>query len=177
MKTDVENPQSVVLELATRTVRIPVSDGNIFTFPDGVPAFEDYRQFVVYYDTQMQPFFFMKSLGLSPEISFVCVDPFMICKDYQIRLEHSDLQTLDLKRGEDAFVFTIVTVNDDPCDITVNLKGPVVLNMKNKRGRQVICEGSEYDVRYRVWDALSEIDDSGKTSSPNTWVETTTNCL
>jgi flagellar assembly factor FliW len=178
MKKQNETPQPMVLEPATRTVRIPVSDGNIFTFPDGVPAFEDYRQFVVYYDTQMQPFFFMKSLGVTPEVSFVCIDPFMICPDYQIQLERSDLQALDLKRGTDAFVFAIVTVNDDPCDITANLKGPIVLNMKNKRGRQVICEGSEHDVRYRVWDALSQINDDGAVSTTGTWVEpTTTNCL
>lgn len=177
MKNHDELLQPMVLEPQTRTVRIPVSEGNIFTFPDGVPAFEDYRQFVVYYDTQMQPFFFMKSIGVSPEISFVCVDPFMICPDYQIKLERRDLQALELKRGADAFVFSIVTVTDDPCDITANLKGPVVLNMRNKRGRQVICEGSRYDVRFRVWEALSDVEEEDPESTGGAWVGTRTNCL
>ncbi|QBG47404.1 hypothetical protein EGM51_08365 [Verrucomicrobia bacterium S94] len=151
-----ETPDPMVLETETRSIRIPVSDGNIFTFPDGVPAFEEYREFVLYCNTDVQPFFFMKSIGISPEVSFVCIDPFLVCPDYQVRVGPSDLQALDLTSGEDAFIFSFVTVRDNPCDITANLQGPVILNMKNSRGRQIISEGTKYDVRFRVWDALME---------------------
>ncbi len=156
MNNQNETPRPLVLEPETRTVRIPVSDDNLFSFPDGVPAFEEYKQFVLYCNTDMQPFFFMKSIGVSPEISFVCIDPFLVCPDYQVRVGASDLNALGLKRGEDAFVFSFVTVHDDPCNITANLQGPVVLNTKNSTGRQIICEGLKHDVRYRVWDALME---------------------
>ena len=177
MKNNEVMPKPIVLEPETRTVRIPVSDDNIFTFPDGVPAFEDYRQFIVYYDTEMQPFFFMKSIGISPEISFVCIDPFLVCPEYQIRIERSDLQALRLKRGEDAFVFSIVTVSDNPCDITTNLKGPVVINMKNKQGRQLICEGAQHDVKYRVWDALSKITHDEEMLADDNFIREAKSCL
>lgn len=166
-KTD-ETPIPMVLETETRTVRIPVSDGNIFAFPDGVPAFEDYKQFVLYCSTDMQPFFFMKSLGVSPEVSFVCVDPFLVCPDYQVRVGPADLKALELKRGEDAFVFSFVTVHDNPGDITANLQGPVVLNMKNSRGRQIISEGTKHDVRFKVWDALMQVEEA---SAANEFVQ------
>ncbi|MDF7800898.1 flagellar assembly protein FliW [Pontiellaceae bacterium B1224] len=156
MNTIDEKPIPMVLETETRTVRIPVSDGNIFAFPDGVPAFEDYKQFVLYCNTDMQPFFFMKSIGVTPEVSFVCIDPFLVCPDFQVRVGLADLEKLGLKRGEDAFVFSFVTVHDDPRDITANLQGPVVLNMNNCLGRQVISEGTKHDVRFRVWDALMQ---------------------
>ncbi len=154
-----ETQPAMVLETMTRTVQIPISDGNIFTFPEGVPAFEDYRQFILYCNTDMQPFFFMKSIGVSPEVSFVCVDPFLVCPDYQVRVGPADLQALELKRGEDAFVFSFVTVPKNPCDITANLQGPVILNIKNSRGRQIICDRAGHEVRYRVWDALMKIED------------------
>jgi flagellar assembly factor FliW len=161
MNNQNEIPSPLVLEPETRTVRIPVSNDNLFKFPDGIPAFEDYKQFVLYCNTDMQPFFFMKSLGVSPEISFVCVDPFLVCPDYQVRIGAADLNALGLKRGEDAFVFSFVTVYDNACDITANLQGPVVLNLKNSTGRQIICEGLKHDVRYRVWDALMKQDVNG----------------
>lgn len=154
MKTTNETPTPMILETDTLTVRIPVGDGNIFKFPDGVPAFEDYQQFVLYCNTDIQPFFFMKSIGISPEVSFVCIDPFLVCPDYQVKVGPGDLQALELKRGEDAFVFSFVTVHDNPRDITANLQGPVVLNLKNSRGRQIISEGTSHSVRFRVWDAL-----------------------
>jgi flagellar assembly factor FliW len=66
---------------------------------------------------------------------------------------------LELKRSEDAFVFSFVTVRDDVTEITANLQGPVVLNQKKGVGRQIISEGSFCDVRFKVWDALMNIDD------------------
>jgi len=156
-----EKQQAMVLDPMTRTVQIPINEGNIFTFPDGVPAFEDYHQFVLYCNTDMQPFFFMKSVGVDPEVSFVCIEPFLVCSDYRVRVGPGDLKALELKHGEDAFVFSFVTVPEDPCEITANLQGPVVLNMKNSRGRQIISEGSKYSVRHQVWDALME---AGKAS-------------
>lgn len=165
-KTD-ETPIPMVLETETRTVRIPISDGNIFTFEDGVPAFEDYKQFVLYCNTEMQPFFFMKSIGITPEVSFVCVDPFLVSPNYQVKIGAANLKALNLKRGEDAFVFSFVTVHDDPSDITANLQGPVVLNLKNSRGRQIISEGTKYDVRFKVWDALMQVgDESAELDDP-----------
>jgi len=175
MKSDI-TPTPMVLETETRTVRIPVSDGNIFTFPEGVPAFEDYKQFVMYCNTDMQPFFFMKSIGVSPEISFVCIDPYLIYPDYQVRVGPADLQALNLKRGQDAFVFSFVTVRDNACDITANLQGPVVLNLKNSRGRQVICEGVQYDVRFRVWDALMQVEEEQKLDEPQVPFSVNTRC-
>lgn len=160
MKPNTEMPTPMLLETDTRTVRIPVSNDNIFTFPDGVPAFEDYKQFVLYCNTDMQPFFFMKSIGVSPEVSFVCIDPFLICPEYQMKVGPADLKALHLKRSEDTFAFAFVTVRDDPCEITANLQGPVIVNLKNSMGRQIICDGKQNDVRYRVWDALMKIDDN-----------------
>lgn len=160
-----EHAEPMVLEPITRTVEIPVSNGNIFRFPDGVPAFEDYKEFVLYCNTEMQPFFFMKSIGVAPEISFVCIDPFLICPDYRIRVGQADLKALDLKRCEDSFAFSFVTLRDNPCDITCNLQGPVVLNLKKGIGRQIISEGTSHDVRFRVWDALMEMEETQSADS------------
>jgi flagellar assembly factor FliW len=149
----------IVLEPMTRTVGIPVNQDNIFTFPEGIPAFEEYKQFVLYCDTQLQPFFFLKSLGVSPEISFVCVDPYLVCPDFRVRIGGADLKALNLENREDAFVFSTVTVREDPREITANLQGPMIINLKNATGKQVICEGGAHDVRYRIWEAINQLKD------------------
>ncbi len=158
MKREEESSGGMVLESMTRSVRIPVGEANIFTFPDGVPAFEEYNKFVLSFNEDVKPFFMMKSVGISPEISFVCIDPTLICPDYKIKVGPSDVQVLELKNAGEAFVFSLVTVRDKPSDITANLQGPVVLNLKNFRGRQIICDGSKYDVRYRIWDAIRNVE-------------------
>jgi len=42
-------------------------------------------------------------------------------------------------------------------DITANLQGPVIVNIQACIGKQIICEGQNYPVRYRIWDALSRL--------------------
>lgn len=158
-----ENKQEpFVLETLTRTGEIPVTKDKIFVFPVGIPAFEEYHQFVLYCDLQFQPFFFLKSVGISPEISFVCIDPFMVCPEYKVRLGSADIEILGLACKEDAFVFSMVTVRDNPEDITTNLVGPVVLNLKNSLGKQVINECKNFGVRTRIWERVSELSEEKK---------------
>ncbi len=154
--------EPIVLETITQTAEIPVNEGNVFVFPEGVPAFEEYRQFVLCCDEEVQPFFFLKSVGISPEISFVCVDPYLVNSDYKVRLGSADLKTLGLGSKKDAFVFSAVTVRDNPEDITANLIGPFVLNLKNCTGKQVVNENARYSVRTRIWDKINELKENKK---------------
>ena len=162
MESTEDKLDPIVLETITQTVEIPVNHDNIFVFPEGVPAFEEYRQFVLYCDTQLQPFFFLKSVGISPEISFVCVDPYLVSSDYKVRLSSADMKTLGLASKEDAFVFSAVTVRDNPEEITANLVGPFVLNLKNCTGKQVINENGRYSVRTKIWEKINELKEQQK---------------
>ena len=157
METTDKNQDAIVLEPQTRTAQIPVNHENIFVFPEGIPAFEEYRQFILYCDTQLQPFFFLKSVGISPEISFVCVDPYLVCPDYKVHLSASDLKTLGLTDKKDCFVLSTVTVKEKPEDITANLVGPCIINLKNCTGKQVINDSGKYSVRTRIWDRINEL--------------------
>ena len=157
MKINENNAEPMVLGSFTRMVKIPVNQENVFVFPEGIPAFEEYRQFVLYCDTQLQPFFFLKSVGISPEISFVCVDPYLIDPNYKVRLSNADMKTLGLADQKDAFVFSTVTVRDEPEDTTANLVGPCVVNLKNYTGKQVINESGKYSVRTRIWERINEL--------------------
>ena len=47
-----------------------------------------------------------------------------------------------------------VTVPSDLTKMTVNLKGPIVINAQTRRACQVIVEGDEYAVKYPIYDIL-----------------------
>lgn len=154
----------IELSAATRIVHLKKSEQYVFNFPDGVPAFEEYQNFMLFSTEDMQPFFQMKSVGEGPELSFVCIDPFLICPDYRVKISKGDLKMLGLERAEDAFVYSLVTLSSDPQNITANLQGPMVLNLKTGLGKQIICEGGEYDVRYRIMDAINGMADRPESS-------------
>jgi len=140
-------------------IPLQIQPENIFHFPEGVPAFESARQFIFFSKPDTPPFFFMQAIEPA-DLSFVCIDPFRICPDYRLNLSDADTEFLGLQRPEEAFTAAIVTVAPDPSNITANLHGPVVVNMRTRIGRQVVCEGGEYPTRYRIWDALGRLEDS-----------------
>jgi len=163
-QTQEEKPLSV--DSYARLVALPIHSENIFHFPDGLPAFESLKEFVFLCKPDTRPFFFMQALN-PPDISFVCIDPFLVYPDYTPKVSDADARFLNLTSMEDALIISIVTVSKNVEDITVNLQGPVVVNIRSSVGRQVICESQNYPVRYRMWDALNRIETRKKALQPD----------
>ncbi len=139
-----------------RLVNLPVTPSNIFHFPDGLPAFEYVHEFVFLCQPDIMPFFIMQSLK-PRDLAFICIDPFLVCPGYSPVIEEADVKALELKRREDAFLFSIVTVRRNMRDITTNLQGPVVVNLRTGIGRQISCSDKNLPVRYRLWDAVLKL--------------------
>jgi len=132
----------------------PLDESVVFNFPDGVPAFEDSKRFVLVVNEKIRPFFYLKSLDISG-LGFVCIDPFMICADYSIRIPAKDQSLLGLSDPSSAFVLAFVTVEKDPHETTANLLAPVIINTDNMVGRQVILD-ENWPVRFNIWHGLEE---------------------
>lgn len=141
----------------SRLVAYPVQAQNIFHFPEGVPAFEQVKEFVFLSKPDSRPFLFMQALR-PQDLSFVCIDPFLIDPDYAPRISDADAKFLHLNAVEDALVLCIVTVARDVTNTTANLQAPLVININACMGKQIICDGQNYPVRYRIWDALDNIE-------------------
>lgn len=139
-----------------RLVSMPIHSENIFHFPEGLPAFEDVKEFVFLMKPDTQPFMFMHSIK-PPDLVFVCIDPFIVCPGYQPRISDADTSFLHLERPEDALVLAIVTVRKDVSETTANLQAPIIINMQTSLGKQIICEGQNYEMRYKIWAALDKI--------------------
>ena len=129
----------------------------IFNFPDGIPAFEHTHRFVILLNENIKPFVYLKSLD-DENLGFVCIDPFLVCaKDYSIKIPAKDLSLLEIKDSASALILSMVTVDKDPRNTTTNLLAPIIINMDNLAGRQVILE-ENYPVRFRIWDSLEEME-------------------
>ncbi|MDD3500922.1 MAG: flagellar assembly protein FliW, partial [Candidatus Cloacimonetes bacterium] len=53
---------------------------------------------------------------------------------------------------EDALVLVIVTVPKDPAKMTANLKGPILINTKNRLAKQLVIDNNDYSIKYRLLD-------------------------
>lgn len=119
----------------------------IFHFPFGLYAFEDLHSFALL-DAAEKPFYWLQSLEFE-ELAFLLVQPQLLCSDYQLsNVSWQEFNSIGLKDKDDEQLlsFGIITLNQQ--NPTVNLQGPVLLNKKQKLGRQVILHNDKWGVRH-----------------------------
>ena len=132
-----------------------VHNDNIFKFPEGILGFEDIHEYIFIMNEKVAPFMFMQAID-EPNLSFVCIEIFRICPDYNIVLPDSAVEALEIEDPNDVLAIALVTVRKDVIETTANLMSPIIINMKNSKAQQVIIENSEYPVRYKVWDSIEK---------------------
>ena len=75
------------------------------------------------------------------------VSPRRFVPDYQARVYRRELEPLQLSRAADAQILVILSQHDEA--ITLNLKGPLVINLERRLGRQVVVNDDQ-SVQYVV---------------------------
>lgn len=128
--------------------RIEISDEDIITFPDGLPGFEDLRGFTLLsMGEEYRNLFLLQSVE-KPEICFVVTDPFVIYNGYEVQLEDDDLELLGITTPDTVMTLAIVVIPEDPSDVRVNLKAPVIINVDRRLGKQVLQRDESLPIRY-----------------------------
>jgi flagellar assembly factor FliW len=126
---------------------LEVKPDNIVHLPLGLLGFEDHKQYVLLAQAEETPFLWLQMLE-APHQAFLVIPPTHVSADYQPELGQEDVEFLGLEDPEDAWVLNIVTLRPSG-EATVNLKGPIVLNRKTLKGKQVIpLNATEYTLRH-----------------------------
>jgi flagellar assembly factor FliW len=155
MKPVINFAKAPAMEISNddRCVIKSVHPENIFTFPEGILGFENINEYIFLMNEKVKPFLFMQALHDS-DLSFVCVETFLIRPDYSMKLNDATVNALELKNASDALVLSLVTVRKRIEDITANLISPIVINLRNSKAKQVVLEDSKYEVKYNIWEAI-----------------------
>lgn len=118
-----------------------VMDG-VVTFAEGLPGFEDCRQYVIVASPDMQPFTVMQGVAEGGP-SFVAIDPRVVDRGYRAALDRVERERLLADEREPLLWLAIVAAGEDG-SATANLRAPVVINPGSMRGIQVIAVDSPY---------------------------------
>ena len=137
---------STVVNLSThRFGNLIIEKENIITFEQGLLGFEELTQFAIVAVEECLPFEWLVSLE-DPVVAFPILDPTLLFSDYKPSLTKEDLVLLDIKNEMDVEMFCIVTLGETPKNVTLNLKGPILINMKNKMGKQIVLTEDYYSL-------------------------------
>lgn len=119
---------------------ILVEDRHIFNFPNGILGFEDLREFVLISDEETEPFKWLISLE-EPEIGFPLLSP------WHIDITYNPGRGFDLEKQ---VIMVVVTLEDERGQMTANMKAPLIFNVSEQTGEQVILPKDKYSPSYII---------------------------
>lgn len=123
--------------IRTSRGEIEVNSTDIIHFPEGLIGFEEYRDFIIFDLKDCYPFKSMLSVSEGGP-DFVVLEPLEVFEDYAPYVSSIPAGHSDLGSPSDLVLLSIVTLAERPEDITVNLRGPIFLDLKSRSARQVV---------------------------------------
>ena len=137
----------------TRFGEIEVDEKEELVMPSGVIGFPELKKFVLLDHDENSPFKWLQSLT-DGSIAFVVMNPLLFKPDYVVEVGGAELSDLNIEKEEDAIVSVILTMPSDPSKITANLKAPLVFNLNNRKGKQIILSNSDFSTRHNIMDEI-----------------------
>jgi flagellar assembly factor FliW len=137
----------------TRFGEIDVPESDVVHLPSGLIGFPELKQYVLLDHDKDSPFKWFQSIE-DGAIAFVLIDPLLFNPDYVAEVTDSELAELDVQSEEDLVISVIVTVPSNPQNMTANLKAPLIFNLKNRRGKQVILNTSAFTTRHNIMEEV-----------------------
>ena len=135
---------------------VEIADDKIIHFPSGIVGFPELTEFTLLHDEEKGPgsLHWLQSIQ-EPDFAMPVRDPLLVCPDYNPEVDDELLKPLGGLDPEEILVLVTVTVPSDLKKMSVNLRGPVIINAAAKKACQVIVEGEGYQVKYRIYEILS----------------------
>lgn len=131
-----------------------MSELQVIDFPDGILGFDFIKKFVILdAEDEGSPFKWMQAYD-EKDLAFVIIRPVDFMESYELSISQNDFEAVKAESAEELIVFAIVTIPENPKDMTANLQGPIIINPATKLGKQAISMSDRYKVRHRILDEM-----------------------
>ena len=126
--------------------KIAYEEKNTITFNKGILGFDELKKFILVDLEEYEPFKLLHSIE-DDEVGLIVTSPYDFFEDYEIKLNQETINNLEIKSPTEVMAITTITLNSDVKRITTNLQGPIIINVSNKLGEQIIIDNSRYKVK------------------------------
>lgn len=140
------------MKLMTDSIgEIEYSEENVIKFADGIPGFEECKDFVLVLSEYPElPFHYLQSVERA-DVVLVVTNPFLFVDNYDFNIEDEIVEDLEIETPQDLLVYSVVTIPKKVKYATINLTAPIIVNIKNNRGRQIVLEEID-DIRHSLFE-------------------------
>jgi flagellar assembly factor FliW len=138
MSMNIDSPNAVSLDVAP---------DRVIEFPVGLAGFEQLHRYSLFHPEPgadgTPNYFIMQALD-DPAIAFNIADPALFRFSYQISL--TDAESAALELGDPAEAVVAVILVKEGGQLRANLKAPLVINVRKRRGIQHVFARLNYEI-------------------------------
>lgn len=130
---------------------IEYHDSEIIYFPEGLPGFENTRNYILIgYGAEDAIFFWLQCLDI-PELCFIVTDPFVVYNNYCVDIDDEDVKFLQITDSNKVLTLAIVVIPEDIKQTRVNLKAPITINLEKMIAKQIIQKDENAPLKYYLY--------------------------
>ena len=134
----------------TRFGEINIARGKSIELQGGILGFPGSTLYAILDHEEDSPFKWLQSLDQG-ELAFVISDPMIFFPDYKLHFRKEELTNLRIDDQGDAVIFVILSLHSQIHEMTANLQGPIIVNAKNRTGRQVVLKDSTWRTKHPLF--------------------------
>ena len=135
---------------------IEIEDEKIITFENGIIGFPDLKHFTMIHDVEEGSeavIRFLQSIE-EPAFAMPVINPLVVKEDYNPEVNDELLASAGNLTEDNTLILVTITIPSDLTQMSVNLQGPFVINVEERKACQIIVEGGQYPVRFPIYDIL-----------------------
>lgn len=144
MSEESQNQQEQLTFQSSRFGEMTVPAASVIEVPAGIIGFPHVSRYVML--EHKYPVSWLHAVD-DPNLAFVVIDGFEIGQQLEFKPPFTD-KDCDFREDDEYAILIVVTVRPDPRLTTANLKAPIFVNMRNRRGVQVIFDDPRYSTRF-----------------------------
>lgn len=132
----------------TRFGEIRYNRADVVSFRKGLFGFENMKEYLIIERERSRPFIWLQSIE-NPALALPIVDPLFFKPDYKVKVQNQSLAEIGVSDPLHTRTFVIATIPQGrPENISINLLGPIIVNVSNRQAIQIALTDTAYPAKY-----------------------------
>jgi flagellar assembly factor FliW len=144
------------IKIKSRLGEIEIDQETIITFERGILGFPNLKKYALIDLDSSSPLKYLQALE-DENIGFVVTNPIIFKSDYEIKIKRNDLEEIGINNPKHILSLVIVHVPENPEEMTANLKGPIIINSNLRKGKQLVLDQTDYELKYRLLPKMKKV--------------------
>ena len=136
---------------------IDLPEEKIIHLERGLIGLEQFKKYTILYDEEKEDsnISWFQSCD-EPTLALPVIKPWLVMDEYNPTVEDELLKDLGELTEENLIILLTMTVPEDISKMSVNLKGPIIINADTRKGAQIIVENDDYEVKFMVYNLFKQ---------------------